>query len=341
MAATTLSHLAAMIGGVLEGPDGTVTGLSPIEEAAADQLTWAEDAAALIRADASAAAAVVAPLSAGPGPKPRILTPHPRVAFARLLEHFAPPPVPLAGLHPTAIIGEGTEIAPDAAVGPYAVIGRRCRVGARAVIGAQAYIGNEVLVGDDSILHPQVRVMDRTVIGARVILHSGVVLGGDGFGFVQDGGRHRKIPQIGRVEIGDDVEIGANTTVDRATVGVTRIGRGTKIDNLVQIGHNCRIGEDCILVAQTGIAGSAVLGSGVTLAAQSGVAPHVTVGDGVTVAARGGVTKAVAAGQVVSGFPARPHAQERRIQAVLAMLPELRKRLQALEQRLEQPQDSP
>jgi UDP-3-O-[3-hydroxymyristoyl] glucosamine N-acyltransferase len=207
-------------------------------------------------------------------------------------------------------------------------------VGQRTRIAEGAFVGEGAEVGDDCLLHPNAVVRERCIIGSRCILHSGVVVGSDGFGYVWDGTAHRKIPQVGIVRIGDDVEIGANSAIDRATLGETRIGRGTKIDNLVQVGHNVVVGEDAILCGQAGIAGSARLEDRVTLAGQVGVNDHVTVGKGAVATGQAGVTGSVAAGAVVSGMPAAPHREFLRSAAIVARLPELARRLEELERRL-------
>ena len=231
-------------------------------------------------------------------------------------------------MHPTARIGKGASIAPGATVAAGA------RVGARTRIAEGAFVGEGAEIGDDSVLHANVVVAPRCVVGSRCILHPGVVVGSDGFGYVWDGQRHRKIPQVGTVRIGDDVEIGANSAIDRATLGETVVGRGTKIDNLVQIGHNVVIGEDVILCGQVGIAGSARIEDRATLAGQVGVNDHVTIGKGAIATGQAGVTGSIASGLVVSGMPAAPHRDFLRRAAVVARLPELARRVEALEKKL-------
>ena len=206
-------------------------------------------------------------------------------------------------------------------------VGERCRIGARAQIHAGVVVGDHCTIGADAILYPNVTLYPRTVLGERVIVHSGAVLGSDGFGFARDGEAHRKIPQVGWVEVEDDVEIGANTTIDRGTFGATRIGRGTKIDNLVQVAHNVQVGEHCLLVAQSGLAGSTRLGRAVTIAGQSGAAGHLSLGDGVKVGAKSAVLEDLPPGAFVIGHPAVDHRQWKRMQAALRRLPELLRRL--------------
>ena len=221
-----------------------------------------------------------------------------------------------------------------AAVGPFAVVERRARIGRGSRVGALCFVGEGARLGEDVQLYPRVVVRDGVQIGNRVIVHSGAVLGADGFGYAFDGHAHRKIPQVGGVRIEDDVEIGANTTVDRATLGVTVIGRGSKLDNLVQVAHNCEIGEDVLLVAQVGVAGSCRIGSRAVLAGQVGVADHTTIGAGAIITAKSGVTGEIPAGTVWSGIPARPTGEFRRIWAAQGRLPDLLRRVRELEARL-------
>jgi len=230
----------------------------------------------------------------------------------------------------SARVGDG------ASVGPTAVIGARAVVGAKAVIGPGCVLGDDVEVGEETILHPHVVIEARCRVGARCILHAGVVLGSDGFGFATVGGIHRKVPQVGIVVVEDDVELGANVCVDRAALGETRIGRGTKVDNLVQIAHNVTVGEHSLLVSQSGISGSTRLGHHVVMAGQSGAVGHITLGDGTVVTAKTGVTQDTPAGAMVSGFPSRPHKEWLRATANLFTLDELRRRVKKLEEAVRQ-----
>ncbi len=331
----TLRELAERVGGSVEGdPNTLITSVTGLDDARAGSLVRVENERYAQAAEASAAAAVLA----APGPvrfsKPCIRVAHVRMAFARCLEVFSPDERPHAGVHRTAVVGDGSEIAADASIGPYAVLGRRVRVGARVVVHPHAVIGDDVEIGADSVVHPHSVLYRGTILGSRVRIHAGAAIGADGYGYEWSGSGHYKIPQIGRVRLGDDVEVGANTTIDRATTGETVIGSGTKIDNLVQIGHNVRTGQHCLIVAQVGIAGSSTLGNGVVLAGQVGVKDHVQLGDGVQVAAKGGVWGDVPAGQKISGNPPRPHREEVRIQAALGRLPDLLRRVAALERLL-------
>ncbi|MBI3638116.1 MAG: UDP-3-O-(3-hydroxymyristoyl)glucosamine N-acyltransferase, partial [Candidatus Rokubacteria bacterium] len=258
----------------------------------------------------------------------------PREALAQLLAMFHPARLVAPGIHARAVVAAEATVDPTASVAALAVVEAGARVGARVRIAPGAYVGPGVIIGDDSVLHPDVVVCEGCRVGRRVVLHPGVVLGADGFGYIFGASGHRKIPQVGGVVIEDDVEIGANTTVDRAMLGDTVVRRGTKIDNLVQVAHNVDIGEDCILAAQVGIAGTSRVGKNAILLGQVGVGDHVTIGDGAVLAAQSGTTHDVPAGAKMSGSWARPMAQTRRIWLLEADLPELVRRVRDLEKRL-------
>ncbi|GMU66487.1 MAG: UDP-3-O-acylglucosamine N-acyltransferase [Acidobacteriota bacterium] len=330
----TLGELAAAVGGRVIG-DGArpIEGIRTLETARATDLSFLTGARYLEAARASRAGAILVARETDGLAADQLLVAQPSVALARLLELFHPV-VPVApGIHPTAVVAGDAEIAADAEVGPYAVIGAGARIGPRATIGAHVVIGEGCVVGDGSVLHPHVVLYRRTRLGARVEVHAGVVLGADGFGYATDRGVHHKIPQVGDVEIGDDVEIGALTAIDRALLGTTRVGAGTKIDNLVQVGHNVEIGPASMLCGQAGVAGSARLGAGVVLAGQVGVAGHLTVGDGVQVASKSAVYDSVQPGVAVAGVPAGPIGRWRRQQALLRRLEGLFRRVRELERR--------
>ncbi len=338
MATYRLVELAERIQGVVKGnPELSISQVGGVDDVPPGGLTFAEDERHLRKALQSPASAILTrpqlPLPADTE-KSFLLHPHPRLAMTQILALYNPLQHPEVGVHPTAIVGVDCELGDEVAIAPYVVIGNRVRIGNRVKLYPFCYIGDEVQIGDDCILYPHVTVMARVVIGNRVILHPGVVIGGDGYGYVQHEGVHHKIPQIGRVVIEDDVEIGCSTTIDRATTGETRIGRGTKIDNLVQIAHNVRVGEHCLLVSQVGVAGSTTLGNYVVLAGQVGVKDHVEIGDKVVVGAQGGVSKSLPAGGVYWGTPAIPHREMLEVLAHLYRLPELAKRVSALEQML-------
>jgi UDP-3-O-[3-hydroxymyristoyl] glucosamine N-acyltransferase len=258
-------------------------------------------------------------------------------AVATVLTLFAPPVQrPALGIDPSAKVCSSARFGIDCCVGPHVVIGQRTILGARVALHAGVVIGDDVTLGDDCDLYPNVVVRERVSIGRRVAIHAGSVIGSDGFGYNWDGQKHAKVPQIGTVVIEDDVEIGSCVCIDRAKFGATRIGQGTKIDNLVQVGHNVQIGPHSIIVGQTGIAGSARLGTGVVLGGQTAVRDHITIGDGAVVAARSAIANSIPAKTTVSGMPALPHRQTLREQAALRHLPELRVELRKLQEEIAQ-----
>lgn len=332
----TLAEIAALIGGtVLGDPDTLITGVAGVEEAGDGDLVFAESAAFLAKATACAAAAVLVPEAPTPLPaKPLIQVEAPRLAFVRFLEALFPPVQLPAGIHPTAQIGTGLSLGVDVRIGPHVVIGDDVTLGDGVQVFAGVFIDDGCRIGAGSLLFPHVVLYPNVKIGQRCILHAGAVLGTDGFGFLPIGRGLRKIPHLGSVEVADDVEIGANTTIDRAKTGVTYIGPGTKIDNLVHIAHNVRIGPSCVMAAQVGIAGSSSLGAGVMLGGQVGLKDHVHLGDGVQVGAQSGIMKSTPPGEVVFGSPATPVRQHLKEIAATARLPEALKKISALEKRL-------
>lgn len=257
------------------------------------------------------------------------------IATAKALALFAPERQRPAGVHPTAVIASPESIPSDAAIGPCAVIGRNVKIGARCAIHAGVSIGDDVTIGDDCEFWPNVVIRERISIGSRVTINAGSVIGTDGFGYRWDGKKHMKVPQIGTVIIEDDVELGSCVCIDRAKVGATVVGRGTKVDNLVQIAHNVKTGAHCIMAGQAGIAGSTVLGNGVVLGGAASVRDHVTLGDGAMVAARSAVHEDVPAKSVVSGMPALPHRQTLREQAAFRRLPELMVQMRKIQEQIE------
>jgi UDP-3-O-[3-hydroxymyristoyl] glucosamine N-acyltransferase len=309
--------------------------LDTLARADAGTLCFAESASQREAVAASAAAAVLVPEDFPDAIGPLLLrVAEPRNAFFTIAEQFAEPPAN-SGIHTTAVVAGDAELGDDLSVGACAVIASGARIGTGCVIGAGCYIGPGVIVGDDSRIEPNATLLGRTRIGRRCIIHAGATIGGDGFGFRWDGQGHRKVPQIGEVVIEDDVEIGCNACVDRATLGVTRIGRGSKIDNLVQIAHNTDLGEHVIMAGQAGIAGSSRIGSGTVVGGQVAITDHVQVGAGARIGGQAGVTKDVDDGATVFGTPARPIRDSLRELAALAKLPGLFKRLQHQEQELE------
>jgi UDP-3-O-[3-hydroxymyristoyl] glucosamine N-acyltransferase len=341
----TARDIAALTDGQLTGaPDVAVVGVAPLDRAGPGDLSFLASKRYLPYFQRSSAAIVlckpdlVAPES--PGPACRVLVRDPHLALLAVIPILYPEPAWEPGVHRTVIIGTGTVWQEPVAIAPYVVLGRGVRLGKNVRIGAGCVLGDGVVLGDDVQLFPQVVCYSGTVIGSRVILHAGARLGSDGFGYVpgRNGELPRKIPQVGRCIIGDDVEIGANTTIDRGSVDDTVIGAGTKIDNLVQIGHNCRIGARCLIAGQAGIAGSTHVEDDVFLAGQAGLADHVTVGRGARVTVQGGVIGDIEPGATVTGYPARNHREFLRAQAALYRLATMVDDLEALVRRSHEPE---
>jgi len=332
------TEIASLVGGAFEGSDDPdITGVAPLDRASGHELSFLAQARYLpYLAQARAGALLVTPELAGHvgAGLARIIVPDVHRALAQLLPRLYPEPAREEGVHPTAVIGRGVRLGRGVGVGPYAVVGPDTRVGDRVWIGPHVVVGAGCELADDVVLHPHVTLYPGTVVGARSILHAGVRAGVDGFGYVFMDGQHRKVPQVGRCVIGADVEIGANVTIDRGSIGATEVDDDVKIDNLVHIAHNVRIGAHSIVVAQVGIAGSTVVGEGVTLAGQAGIIGHARIGDRATIAAQAGVFGDVPPGAVYSGYPARPHREALRAQAALFRLPGLLKRIRALERAL-------
>jgi UDP-3-O-[3-hydroxymyristoyl] glucosamine N-acyltransferase len=322
-----------------EGAATVVTGISDLRSAQPDQVSFFANAKYEADARASRAAAIL--ISAKDAARltgTRIVVESPSAAFGKISALFAPaPPRDEPGVHPTAIIAPDAVLGEGVSVGPHVVISAGVRVGARCAIGANSFVGEKTTIGEDTRLYPLTMVRERSVIGSRVILHSGAVIGSDGFGYDFDpkAGRHVKIAHTGFVQIDNDVEIGANTTIDRGRFGRTHISEGVKIDNLVQIAHNVTIGAHSIIVSQTGISGSTSLGRYVTLAGQVGLAGHLNVGDRATITAQSGLNKDVPPGAVLAGHHALPIRESLKLEALTRKLPELVERLKALEEKLD------
>jgi UDP-3-O-[3-hydroxymyristoyl] glucosamine N-acyltransferase len=336
MSARSLAELARLVSGDLEGePALKIRGFASLESAGPGDLSFVVSGRHVPIALRSAASALIAPPGLDLGGRPAIRVAQPYAAVATVLRLFFPEPAVAPGVHPTAHVADSAEIAPDATVSAFVVVGERSVVEAGAVLHPHVFVGDDCRVGEGSVLHPHVVLRVRVTLGRRVIVHPGSVLGSDGFGYVFDGRGHRKIPQVGRVVVEDDVEIGANVAVDRATFGETVIGRGTKIDNLVQIGHNTVVGADSVIVAQVGIAGSCRIGRGVVLAGQVGVADHVTVGDGARIGSQSGIHRDVPAGAGMVGTPAIQGDAGLRTLAAIGRLPDLMRDMRALGRRVD------
>ena len=337
MSTLTLAEIAAEVGGTVVGDASTVIrGVAGIREAQPGEITFIANSRYDSHLAETRASAVICSREPRTAPMPLVQVDNPYLAFQLVVRLLRPELYhPMPGVHPTAVVSQAATLGADASVGAHCVIEAGARVGARTVLMPGCYVGVQASIGDDCLLYPHVSVREECVIGSRCILHSGAIIGADGFGFAFDAGRYHKVPQVGIVQIGDDVEIGANTTVDRATTDATRIGDGTKIDNLVQIGHNVQIGRHCIVVAQVGISGSTRLEDYVVIGGQAGLIGHITVGAGAQVGAQAGVSKSVAPKAKVWGTPAQPLGVVKRINAYLQRLPLLFQRAKALEAKVE------
>jgi len=328
----TASEIAKYLQGEVVGDGHAIlNSFAPADRAQPGDLTFAETEEYFAAAEASTATAIIADKRFNSAKKILIRVPNARIAFARVLALFFPEPKFPAGIHPTAVITPGAKIDASAHIGPHCIVGERVQMGARSVLQGGNSVGADAKLGEDVNLFPHVTIYPRTEIGNRVRIHAGTVIGSDGYGYVLDGGVHRKVPQIGNVILGDDVEIGANVTVDRGALGTTVIGKGTKIDNLVQIAHNVEIGEHCLVIAQVGIAGSAKLGNYVVLAGQVGIGGHLKIGNQVTVGAQAGVMTDIPDGGKWLGSPAQPDQEMKRQFIAVRRLPDLLKRVAEFE----------
>ncbi len=339
----TLAELAARVGGEVAG-DGTLLleGVAPLEDAGPRHVSFFSNKKYRKAFEASRAGAIVVePDAEVPAGRTVLRAPNAYLAFAKISTLFHPPREPAPEIAPEAVIHPSARVHPSAQVMPLASVGPDAEIGARTIVYPGVHVCEGARVGEDCLLYPNVVVRERCLVGNRVILQPGCVIGSDGFGFAFDpegegrGPRHFKVPQIGIVIVEDDVEIGANTCLDRATLGATRVGRGSKIDNLVQIAHNVELGPLCLIVSQVGIAGSTKLGMGVVAAGQAGIVGHLSIGDGAKMGAQAGVMNDVPAGEAVSGSPSQPHADWLRTQAALRTLPELRREVKELRRELD------
>ena len=340
--AWTVSEISQLVGCKPTGrTDVLITGISGIREAEEGDITFVSHQRYLPLIKETRASAVIvserARIDDDGSETCLIRVMDPGGAFAKVAELFVGEAIRFSpGIHPTAIIGDGVTLGKDVAIRPYVVIEDGASIGDRTVIYPQCYIGHCTKIGSACLLYAGVKIRERVTIGNNVIIHSGAVIGSDGFGFTPVNGVHHKIPQMGTVEIEDDVEIGANVAIDRARFDKTHIGKGTKMDNLVQIGHNVWVGERCVIVGQSGIAGSSRIGNNVVVAAQAGIDGHLEVGDNVIITGKSGVTKSIPPNKTISGFPAQDHDKQRREQIYLRKLPEYCAKIKDLEERLSQ-----
>lgn len=331
----TLAELALLVGGECQGPpDLRLRGIASLEQAGPEEISFITLPRYGRRADQSQAGAFLVSPRWRHLQRPLIITPDPYLAYARVAAVFAPPPRRWPGISNLAYLGNDVDLGKNVSIAPLVWVGNRVRLGEGVTLMPGTVIGDRVSIGADTLIYPNVTILEGCILGQRVIVHSGTVIGSDGFGFAPDGDEYVKIPQLGRVVIEDDVEIGANCTIDRGALGETRICRGVKIDNLVQVAHNVIVGENTILVAQVGISGSTRVGKNVVLAGQVGVVGHIEIGDRVRVGAQSGVANSIPAGQTVSGSPTRPQAEWLRLMAILPKLPKLYKTIKKLETRI-------
>ena len=332
----TVAEIHQVVGGTIHGNDQTkVFELASLGETNPRALSFVANDRALKALGNLRPAALLVHRHLSDLAIPQIVVGNPLLAFAQVAQRFFVRTAAPLGIAKDLAQGIDVRIGADPSIWPFVTLGNRVTIGARVTLYPGVFVGSDSKIGDDSVLYPNVVVREGCSLGARVIVHSGTVIGSDGFGYVQHQGRHHKIPQLGGVLIEDDVELGANVTIDRATLGCTLIKRGTKVDNLVQIAHNVSVGEHSIVVAQVGIAGSTTIGHHVMIGGQAGLADHIHIGDQVMIAAKAGVHRSLEANQIVSGVPVMPHEISLKIQAVINHLPELRQLVRSLEQRVQ------
>lgn len=334
------SEIASRINGRLKGVHNSlVTGVSSFEDAVASDLTFACDPKFLSRLDETKAGVVLVPDSFIPKPSlPEkiclIFSNDPKIAFFKMVEQFYPPETTREEVHPSAVIGEGVILGKGSQIDANVVVGDKVNIGENVHVMANCYIGRESVIGGHTLVKPNVTLMEKTRIGCHGLVHSGTVIGSDGFGFARQGEGHTKLIHTGHVEIGDHAEIGACNTIDRGTLGVTRLGHGVKTDNLVHIAHNVKIGDNCLVVAQVGIAGSTSLGENVIIAGKAGVSGHLNIGDNAIVGPYAGVTADVAPNEIVSGIPHMPHKTWLKVANIISRLPEMRKKILSFERKM-------
>ncbi len=333
----SLNQIAKLIDGEVCGDlQKRIVGVAPFETAGADEITFADSAKYYKILKSTEAGAVIVPRGVDEVDINVVQVSNPKVAFAKLMNIFYPPLTPESGISSSAVIGNNFVPGQDVSIGPMAVIGNNVTLGDRVILYPGVVIGNDVAIGSDVRIYPNVSILDGCQLGSRVIIHAGSVIGSDGYGFAPDGQQYYKIPQIGIVQIDDDVEIGAGNTIDRATFGKTWIRRGVKTDNMVHIAHNVTVGEDTVIVAQTAIAGSTIIGRHVAIAGQVAIGGHIRIGDNVSIGGQSGVPKSIPDGEIVSGTPAMPHRLWLRVSRIIPKLPEWISKLAAIEKRLNQ-----
>jgi UDP-3-O-[3-hydroxymyristoyl] glucosamine N-acyltransferase len=334
----SVGEIATIVGGDLCGDAALViSGFSGLKEAKEGDLSFVANAKYISLAEKTKASAIIVPRDLSVPGKTFIKADNPSWAFSKVVALFVEESIiPLKGIHPTAIVAKDAKIGKDVALGPYVVIEPGVTVGDKTAVHAGSYIGHHTSIGQEGLIYPNVTIREHVTIGHKVIIHSGTVIGADGFGYVPVDGKHQKIPQVGTVVIEDEVEIGACVTVDRARFDKTVIGRGTKIDNLVQVAHNVVIGQNVLIAGQAGISGSVTIGNGAILAGQAGIAGHLTIGDGAIVSAKAGVAKSIAPNTQVTGYPARPIEKMMEVNAHVQLLPKYVKTIQDLKKRVEE-----
>jgi UDP-3-O-[3-hydroxymyristoyl] glucosamine N-acyltransferase len=331
----TLQELAALIGAEVVGDARTrISGISSLDEAGEGDITFIAQNRYLTKAKSTRASAIIVAEKHPELNTPLLVTQNPYLAYAKVATLFFQRSHPALGIDKTALIGEGTRVGEEISIGPFVVIGRNVTIADRVVIYPHSVIGNETTIDEDTLIYSHVSIRERCCIGKKVIIHSGTVIGSDGFGFAPDGNCYHKIPQVGIVQIDDEVEIGANNTIDRAAFGKTWLKRGVKTDNLVHIAHNVVVGEDTLLIAQVGISGSTTIGKHVILTGQVGVVGHLEIGDNTIVGPQTGISGSVPANSMVSGYPHMPHRKWLKASRCYPLLPEMRKAISALERKV-------
>lgn len=331
-----LSEIASLIGGTLEGKDQDITGVSDLDEQFPGTIAFADNKKNLDKLKSTVVAALILPAELPCAEKPVIRVATPKFAFLKVLETFSPYPDHKKEIYPNVHIEKTAKIGKNASILPFAVIMDNAVIGDNAVIYSHVYIGRNVKIGDNCVLKAGVVIDDGAVIGDNCIIHHNTVVGGDGFGYIQKDGRNVKLPQIGNIVIGNDVELGAGVTIDRATMGETRVGNGVKVDNLVQIAHNVKIGDHSVLMSQVGVAGSSTIGKNCFLTGQVGVADHVTIGDNVIILAQSGVEskQVIESNKFFFGTPAREMMEQKRIYSAMGRLPQMVKTLNVIKKKL-------